>query len=517
MADNADLRPETSDSSAERAPDLEGAHPRKRRRRGGRGRGRADESTDSSSSVETATSPDLPRAPRRPSPGELSPDIFDLATSFGALGLKPALVQAIDAMGFSHPTHVQSKLIPAAMTGQDILGQSRTGTGKTAAFGIPIINAVSEGESFSGLVLCPTRELAIQVAHELRNLARFTKLHVVPIYGGQKIRQQAGKLDRGPEILVGTPGRIMDFHARGQLPYDRVKVAVLDEVDRMLDIGFREDIRRILGGMSQPHQTIFVSATIGDEIEKLARKYMKDPLKLVLTASSLTVNQVTQKYFAVQAWDKSRLLVHLLTHEKPELTVVFCRMKQTVDALTEYLARKGIDAHAIHGDLHQGKRNRVMSKLRSGELSVLVASDLAARGLDVDDISHVINFDLPEDPEIYVHRIGRTARAGRNGIAWTFVTPEQGELLTNIEKFTNVEIGPAEYADFEPGPVPPEIEARRRAEEMRRASVANEASRAAVVPPAQAEAGNATKFPGGLVPTAVPSRRLLGRVKTRRR
>ncbi len=385
---------------------------------------------------------------------ETTQEIFETAISFEQLGLRSELLKGIASLGFEHPTHVQATLIPVALGGRDILGQSKTGTGKTAAFGLPVLHRVLEDcpeLGFGALILTPTRELAIQVAHEFRNLARFTDLRVLPVYGGQPIRVQVPKLKKGPQVIVGTPGRVMDFHHRGLLPYDKIRVAVLDEVDRMLDIGFREDIRRILGSMRHEHQTIFVSATISHEIERLARQYLNSPEKLVLTASSLTVSQVEQHYFPVEPWDKSRLLVHLLKHESPDLTLVFCRTKQTVDGLTDYLNRKKIPAHAIHGDMYQGKRNRVMSKLRQGQLSVLVASDLAARGLDVEDITHVINFDLPDDPEIYVHRIGRTARTGRKGIAWSFVTPDQGDLLTRIEMLTNVQIDQRELRGIQAG------------------------------------------------------------------
>jgi superfamily II DNA/RNA helicase len=272
--------------------------------------------------------------------------------------------------------------------------------------------------------------------------------------------------------------------------------------------------------MRHAHQTIFVSATISDEIEKLTRQYMRDPQRLTLAESkSLTVSQVEQWHFNVQPWDKNRLLVHLLTHEEPALTLVFCRMKTTVDALTEHLNKHGVEAHAMHGDMYQGARNKVMEKLRGGQLSVLVASDLAARGLDVDDISHVINYDLPEDPDVYVHRIGRTARAGRKGIAWAFVTPDQGELLTAIEMLTNVEIPHKEFTDFQPGPVPEEVRIRRQRDVDRLERARSEPSRGmAVVPPTPAAAqADASKFPGGLVPSARPAKTLGGRMRTRRR
>ena len=445
-------------------------------------------------------------------------DIFNTQLSFADLGLSPAVLQGIEKQGFQHPTIVQARLIPVALTSRDVLGQSKTGTGKTAAFGLPLLHLLNETDPFAALVLVPTRELAIQVTHEIRELGRFTNIKAMAVYGGQKMSVQIAKLKKNPNLIVGTPGRVMDMHQRGLLPYDKVKVAVLDEVDRMLDIGFRDDIRKILGTMKHEHQTIFVSATISPEIEKLARQYMRDPERLTLTESkSLTVSQVTQRYFSVQPWDKNRLLLHLLKHEDPGLTLVFCRTKQTVDALTDYLKRNEIDAHSMHGDMYQGKRNSVMQKLREGALSVLVASDLAARGLDVDDISHVINYDLPDDPDNYVHRIGRTARAGRGGIAWSFVTPDQGDLLTAIEMLTNVEIPCEEFRDFTPGQVPADIVAQRERAAARAEQVRIEQSRVAPPPPALVGDRDTNKFPGGLVPAARPSRSMGGRLKTRRR
>ncbi len=445
-------------------------------------------------------------------------ELFETHTSFADLGLSPELLKAVEKQGFEHPTAVQAELIPLALAGRDVLGQAKTGTGKTAAFALPILQMLDPHTPFAALILVPTRELAIQVTHEVRDLGQFTPMTTIAVYGGQRMRIQAEKLRKSPQIVVGTPGRVMDMHRRGMLPYDNICFAVLDEVDRMLDIGFRDDIRHILGAISRERQTIFVSATISAEIDRLARQYMNEPEKLVVTAgTSLTVAQVEQRYFHVERWDKKRLLVYLLTHEEPALTLVFCRTKQTVDALTDYLNRKRIDAHAIHGDMYQSRRNRVMGKFRRGELSVLVASDLAARGLDVDGITHVINFDVPEDPEIYVHRIGRTARVGRGGEAWSFVTPEQGGLLSAIERLTNVEIPPMEYNDFVPGPVPQEVTAQMQLSKQREEALRIEHGRVAMGPPSTQDAADETKFPGGLVPTALPAKRMGGRVRTRRR
>jgi ATP-dependent RNA helicase DeaD len=331
------------------------------------------------------------------------------------------------------------------------------------------------------------------------------------------MRAQAQALESHPEIIVGTPGRVMDMHQRGLLPYNQFKVVILDEVDRMLDIGFREDIRKILGAMKQRPQTIFVSATISPEIEKLARSYMKSPEKIVTTEKSLTVSAVDQSWLTVEPWDKRKLLHHLLKHEEPALTIVFCRMKKTVDQVAEYLTKHGIDAHAMHGDMYQTKRDKVMDQLRGGSLGVLVASDLASRGLDVDDISHVINYDVPEDPEIYIHRIGRTARAGRHGVAWTFIQPDQGDLLSGIEMLANIEIPQKQYPDFTPGPIPADVSSYREAEKRRREESASAKSRmATAVAPTAAKAADPNAFPGGVVPSAMPMKRLGGVVRTRR-
>ncbi|MHC4869514.1 MAG: DEAD/DEAH box helicase [Planctomycetota bacterium] len=424
-------------------------------------------------------------------------DIFDREQTFAQLGLAEPLARAVREMEFIHPTRIQAQLIPVALKGGDVLGQAKTGTGKTAAFGLPLIHRlVGVEDAFAALVLVPTRELAIQVTREIREFAKHTSLQTVAIYGGQPIRAQATKLEKRPSIVVGTPGRVMDMNGRGLLPYDNIRIAVLDEVDRMLDIGFRDDIRRILGALKKKPQTIFVSATISPEIEKLARSYMKNPDKIVTKAASL----------------------HLIRKEEPGLTVVFCRTKRSVDTVAKYLSDKGIDAHPIHGDMFQTKRNRVMEKLRSGKLGVLVASDLASRGLDVDDITHVVNYDLPDDPEVYIHRIGRTARAGRSGVAWSFVCPDQGELLTSIEMLANIEIPRLEYPDFEPGTVPADVRAQRELDEQRRAQRAVSQNRHAVaVPVPTGAAADPSRYPGGIVPIQAPQKRLGGRTRTRRR
>lgn len=459
-------------------------------------------------------------------------EIFEQKITFRDLGLRNSVIKGIDEAGFTHPTGIQAKLIPAILSGRDVIGQAKTGTGKTAAFGLPLFNGLKRMVGFQALILAPTRELAIQISQELSELGKYTPIRIAPIYGGQSIAAQASKLRHDPEVIVGTPGRIMDMVERGLLHLNNVRFAVLDEVDRMLDIGFREDIRRILAKTPQQKQTIFVSATLSDEIERLARSFMHEPEKIVATTGSLTVSLVKQFYLPVQPWDKRRLLRHLLTHEEPGLTVVFCRLKRVCDELVESLGRHGFDALAIHGDLPQSKRNAVMDKLRSGQLPVLIASDLVSRGIDVDGITHVINYDLPEDVELYVHRIGRTARAGRGGTAWSFVTPDQGYLLTDIERLINAEVPKLEYPDFQPGEPPEHVkrsiaerEARMNSTKPNRLSsgkptlpVAAEAKTEAPTTKAAPQVTiDPSKFPGGIVPTKLPEKRMMGRLRTNRR
>ena len=450
-------------------------------------------------------------------------DVFSTTQTFDDLGLRDSVLKGIRASGFEHPTGIQAQLIPVALTGRDILGQAKTGTGKTAAFALPLLHMCDKETPMQALVLAPTRELAIQITGEINELGRATPIRAAAIYGGERIAKQTQKLKQNPQIIVATPGRVMDMVGRGLMHFNNVRFAILDEVDRMLDIGFREDIRKILSKCPKKRQTIFVSATISGEIEKLARQYMTDPEKIVTSSGSLTVSLVEQHYLNVEAWDKKQLLLHLLTHEEPALTLVFCRLKRTVDHLAQYLQRKGIDAHAIHADLNQSKRNQIMTKFRSGKLGVLIASDLASRGIDVDGISHVINYDLPEDPDLYVHRIGRTARAGRGGVAWALVTPEQGKLLTQIELLINAEIPKLEYPDFKPGPVPEDIAAQRELDAQRKANITPK-SRFGVELPAAKEPGPAAepdeklaaKFPGGVVPTKLPPKRMQGKTRGRR-
>ena len=364
----------------------------------------------------------------------------ELPKGFVDLGIEVRFLKALREMGFTQPTEIQQKMIPPALAGRDLLGQARTGTGKTAAFGLPIFQQLDPGNRLQAICLAPTRDLAVQVTGELRRLAQFANLHVVTVYGGQKVATQLHQLGRKPHFVVGTPGRVFDFMRRGALNISGVRFVVLDEVDRMLDIGFRDDIKTILGRVTGEHQTVFVSATINDEIKRLARQFMKDPVDIDVSQDKLTVEEVDQSYITVDGHDKFRLLRLLLKQEDPPVSIVFCNTKAAARKIAKRLHSTGINVKEIHGDLMQRKRDQVMERFRKHQIKVLVATDLASRGLDISAISHIINYDIPADSEVYVHRIGRTARMGAKGVAITLVTTEQGKELTNIERLINREI-----------------------------------------------------------------------------
>ncbi len=404
--------------------------------------------------------------------------------AFAALGIRPSLLRGLAEAKFVTPSEIQALLIPEALKGADILGQARTGTGKTAAFGLPVLQKAEKGLSTQALILVPTRELAVQVEEEIKRLGQFTPIRTAAVYGGQKIAAQMKHLKHGPEVIVGTPGRVIDLLDRRILTVENIRFVVLDEVDRMLDIGFRDDIRNILsrvkgmrgrvpsvrdGEQEQPaaessepqqqtgHQTIFVSATISDEIDKLARRYMREPVSKLIAPGAddkPTVEKVEQYYLSVQPWDKYRLMRQLLEKENPDLAIIFCRTKRGAEKLAKKLHADGIECREIHGNLAQNKRDHVMKGFRGGKFDVLIATDLASRGIDVADISHIINYDIPEDPEVYVHRVGRTARMGKGGKAFTFVGKEQGDELTKVENLINMVIPVATVEGFEPRPAP---------------------------------------------------------------
>ena len=364
----------------------------------------------------------------------------ELPKAFAELGIEIRFLKALHKMGFVEPSDIQTVMIPLALERRDILGQARTGTGKTAAFGLPILQQLEPSGRLQAMCLAPTRELAVQVTAELRRLSEFADLHIVAIYGGQKVATQLHYLGRKPHFVVGTPGRVQDFMNRGVLDVRGVRFVVLDEVDRMLDIGFRDDIKNILSRVSGKHQTIFVSATIEDEIKRLAGQYMHDPVDVNVSKDKLTVDEVDQSYVTVERPEKFRLLHKILNRDDHPITIVFTNTKAAARKLAKKLYDAGIDAKEIHGDLIQKKRDRVMDQFRRHKIRVLVATDLAARGIDVSKISHIINYDIPVDSEVYVHRIGRTARMGARGVAISFISRDEGQLLTNIEILINREV-----------------------------------------------------------------------------
>ncbi len=462
-------------------------------------------------------------------------DLFDTKTTFADLGLHEDILQGLTEHGFVHPTAIQAAIIKPILEGRDVIGQARTGTGKTAAFGLPFIHHAmklladpdsGEGEGNKktgpiGLILAPTRELAHQLAAELDALGKHTPVRTSTVIGGESSRDQRDSLAKGGHLVVGTPGRVMDLHGRRQLDFRGLRFVALDEVDRMLDIGFRDDIRKILKSIPNPdRQTVFVSATVDEAIERLGRSFMKDDAEKIVTVSgSLTVAQVDQKYLSVEPWDKRSLLLKLLHNEKPETTVVFCKTKMTVRKVAKYLKDKGLNAREIHGDMQQKRRNSVMKQLRAENVDVLVASDLAARGLDVDHITHVVNYDLPEDPEVYIHRIGRTARAGRRGTAWSFVTPDQGQLLTEVEKLAGAMIEHMAYPDFKPGPIPEDIRDERARQRKRPDAPAKASDRAVGVGDFAGYTEDELKamFPDGNIPQNLPPKNLGAKFKRRGR
>ncbi|RYD76785.1 MAG: DEAD/DEAH box helicase [Sphingobacteriales bacterium] len=361
---------------------------------------------------------------------------------FDELGLSEDLQKAIADMGFTEASPIQSLSIPFLLQGRDVIGQAQTGTGKTAAFGIPAIESIDpEIKGVQVLVLCPTRELAMQVSDEFDKLLKYSrKVKTVAIFGGQSISMQIQALRRGVQIVVGTPGRVMDHLDRGTLHLDNVKMVILDEADEMLDMGFREDIEAILQEVPNERQTVFFSATMAKAILDLTKKYQKNPEIVKITKSELTVALIDQKYFEVKEKDKTEVLERLVDLHEPKLCLVFCNTKRKVDELVEALQVQGFFAEALHGDMRQATRTQVMSKFRQGIIQILVATDVAARGIDVDDMEMVINYDVPLDSEYYVHRIGRTGRAGKTGSAFTFVSGREKSRLFDIERYAKTKI-----------------------------------------------------------------------------
>jgi ATP-dependent RNA helicase DeaD len=361
---------------------------------------------------------------------------------FAELGLSPELLKAVVQMGYEEATHIQAKAIPALLSGADVVGQSQTGSGKTAAFALPAIEAVDVRlRAPQILILCPTRELAVQVAEEVAKLASFKKgVREIPIYGGQSYDRQLRGLRDGAQIIIGTPGRIMDHLDRRTLKLDQVKMVILDEADRMLDMGFLDDIRTVLKQAPTARQTVFFSATLPRPIQDLIRTFTKNPVNVTIESQALTMPDIEQVYYEVDRRSKLDVLCRLIDLEDIKFGIIFCATKMMVDELTEHLSARGYAADKMHGDMTQAMRERVIAKFRKRGLDFLVATDVAARGLDVDDVEVVFNYDLPHDGDDYTHRIGRTGRAGRSGRAITFVSGREIYKMQNIIRFTKGKI-----------------------------------------------------------------------------
>jgi len=364
------------------------------------------------------------------------------------MGLHPQLLRGVKSAGFENPFPIQELTIGPLLSGRDVIGQAKTGSGKTAAFGLPLLQKVNTDQwDVQALVLAPTRELAVQITAELKKLAAHTVVRIVTIYGGQSINVQFDALDRGVHVVVGTPGRIMDHIKRGSLDLGRVKYVILDEADTMLDMGFIEDIEFILDSIPQPRQMGLFSATMPKRIMDIAYKYMRNPEKILVSADEPNVDTLEQFYAMVEAKDKQNLLLDVLERERPESAIIFCRTKYGAHKLARELQRNYINAVPLHGDLSQNQRDHSMGVFRSGHADVLVATDVASRGIDISQVDCVINYDVPEDPVLYFHRVGRTARAGDSGKAITLVSYEEDTDFARIMGLTKAEIKPLRPED----------------------------------------------------------------------
>lgn len=361
-------------------------------------------------------------------------------TTFGDIALTKKVMSAVRDMGFEEPSPIQAQTIPLLLEGHDVIGQAQTGTGKTAAFGIPAVEKTEENiRRVQVLIMTPTRELAIQVAEEMNKIGRHKRVKTVPIYGGQAIERQIKALKAGVHVIVGTPGRLIDHINRGTIRLDKIKILVLDEADEMLDMGFVGDIEEIIEHLpKEERQTLLFSATMPEPILELAKKYMNNPQTVRVSREQLTVPLIDQFYFELR--DKLDGLCRLLDVEETGKMIIFCRTKKGVDDLAAALEARGYPAAALHGDLSQMQRDRVMKKFRESKIDILIATDVAARGIDIDDITHVINYDVPQDHEAYVHRIGRTGRAGRRGVAMTFINPREYRQLRLIARLVKAKI-----------------------------------------------------------------------------
>jgi ATP-dependent RNA helicase DeaD len=403
-------------------------------------------------------------------------------TAFKDLGLSAPIQQAIDELGFDEPTPIQEQAIPVLLGGGDVIGQAQTGTGKTAAFGLPLLQYLDPDDNeVQAVVLTPTRELCIQVTQALRAYAEHLDIEIVAVFGGAPIRSQQSQLRSGAHVVVATVGRMKDLMARRSLVLTSARYVVLDEADEMLDLGFIEDVEKILRMCPSGRQTALFSATMPPPVKKLAESYMYDPETISITPKELTVDAIAQAFIEVPAKDKAARLVELLKTEEPEQAIIFTRTKIGASKLEKTLKDKGLDVKALHGDLSQGVRDGVMISFKDHRVRLLVATDIAARGLDIEHVTHVINYDVPNSSETYVHRIGRTGRVGRTGRAITFVTPAQRDEITRIENDVKTSIGEWETPEerLEHAPRPRRRERKERHEQVERATAKSDNGTAA--------------------------------------
>lgn len=360
---------------------------------------------------------------------------------FEELNLSKEMLSGIKDMGFEEASPIQQASIAPLLEGKDLIGQAQTGTGKTAAFGIPVLENIEATKEVQALILCPTRELSIQISDEIVSLAKYKNgISVLPVYGGTNIERQLRNLRRKPQVLVGTPGRVMDLIRRKALKLDTLKMIVFDEADEMFAMGFRDDMKIILDQTNEDRQTVFFSATIGSHLNNFSKKYQKDPVLIKIKHKEVTVDRIDQFYLDMASNMKNEILSRLLDIYSPNLSIIFCNTKRKVDQLVDELNKRGYLADGLHGDLRQNQRDVVMKKFRESRIEILVATDVAARGLDIDDVEIVFNYDLPQDEEYYVHRIGRTARAGKSGKAFSFVVGRDIYKLEEIKRYTKADI-----------------------------------------------------------------------------
>jgi ATP-dependent RNA helicase DeaD len=362
---------------------------------------------------------------------------------FNELGLSDALLKAVERSGYEEATPIQAETIPMVLKGQDVIGQAQTGTGKTAAFALPILEKIDkDNPNIQALVISPTRELAIQTQEQIYRLGKDEHAKVQVVYGGADIRRQINSLKSHPQVLVGTPGRLLDHMNRRTVKLDHVKMLVLDEADEMLNMGFLDDIESIIKAIPNERQTMLFSATMPPEIKRVGVQFMNNPEHVKIKAKELTTDLIDQYYVRAKDYEKFDVMTRLFDVQSPDLTIVFTRTKRRVDEITRGLETRGYNAAGIHGDLTQKRRMQILNQFKHGQLDILVATDVAARGIDVEDVTHVYNYDIPQDPDSYVHRVGRTGRAGHHGVSLTFVTPNEMDYLREIEKLTKVRMLP---------------------------------------------------------------------------